>query len=181
MPIATSSLLLGVNDAKISKLLTDITTNPTYSSSVDVPGISEVKVSPNFVEKELKGDEVILDYYSKLESVDWSFNNAKISLDALAILLGGTVSASGTTPNQKQTYSLLGTDKPNYFKLEAQSTYTEIGDAHVILYKCKASKVEYTIKGEDFAEVSASGKAIACISNSKVKDIVFNETAAAIS
>ncbi|MDQ7790139.1 MAG: hypothetical protein RDU41_08815 [Clostridia bacterium] len=180
MPLAKETLVLGVDDAKIAELTVDTSATLTYGSLVDVPGIQEINVSPNFIEKELKGDEATLDHYVKLDNIDWSFQNAKISLDALAILEGGTVVASGVTPAQKQTYTLLSTDKPKYFKLEGKSNYTDVGDAHIILYKCKANKVDVGFKGEDYAIVSASGKAIGTVKDKKVKDIVLNETAADI-
>lgn len=181
MPIPKESQILGIDDAKIAELTTDTAAALTYGDLADVPGITQLKVSPNFVEKKLKGDEKILDVYSKLEDIDWSFANAKLSLDVLAILLGGEVEAGGATPNQTQIYTLKGSDKPKYFKLEGKSDYTDVGDVHVILYKCKASKVEYTLQGEEYATVTASGKAIPTVNNDKVKDIVFNETATAIS
>lgn len=177
MPLGTESVVLGINDAKIAEITEDSAANLTYDTGIDVPGIKEIKVSPNFAEKKLKGDEKTLDYYTKLEDIDWSFSNAKLSLDVLAVLLGGVVAEGGTTPNITQTYSLSGADTPKYFKLEGKTDYADVGDVHLILYKCKASKVEYTFIEEDYAIVSASGKAIATTHDDAVKDIVFNETA----
>ena len=175
--VATETKVLGINDAKISKLLTDTALATTYDVPVDVPGIQSLKVNPKFLEKELKGDEQILDVYSKLVSVDWSFEGAKISLPALAILIGGTVISEGITPTGKQTYNVKTTDRPPFFKIEGQSTYTDAGDIHVILYKCKASKADYELKGEDYAIVSASGRGIGTAFTGDIKDIIINETA----
>ncbi len=180
MALTTQTKILGINDAKISKLTLDDATSLTYGTAVDVPGIRSLKITPNFIEKELRGDEAVLDTYTKLDSIEWSFENAILSLDALAILLGGTVTAAGVTPNQTQTYTLTKDDVPAYFKLEAKADYTSAGDVHVVLYKCKANKVDYELKGEDYAVVSASGKAIGTVNNGKVKDVVINETAVEI-
>lgn len=178
MPDLTKeTLILGINDGKMSPLISDDSTALTYGAAVDIPGITNLGLSPKFVEKELRGDESVLDNYSKLDYIDWSFENSEISLDALAILLGGAVTASGVTPNRSQTYKLNKADKPKYFKLEGKSDYTDMGDAHVVLYKCKASKAEYSFVGEDYAKVSASGKAIGTKYNGDIKDLVFNETA----
>lgn len=177
MTLAKETVILGVDDAKISPISVDDASALTYDAAIDVPGITSIKLTPNFVEKELRGDETILDQYSKLESIDWSFENSIMSLDVLAILIGGTVTANGVTPNRSQTYKLNKTDKPKYFKLEGKSDYTDMGDAHVVLYKCKASKAEYSFVGEDYAKVSASGKAIGTKYNGDIKDLVFNETA----
>ncbi len=177
MPISTETKILGINDAKISRITEDSSTALTYDTAIDVPGITSLKVTPSFVEKELKGDEKIIDTYSKLEKIEWSFEGAKLSLDALAVLLGGTVTAAGVTPNETQTYTLKGVDIPSYFKFEGKSDYTDAGDIHIVLYKCKASSVEYTLQGEDYATVTASGKAIATINDDKIKDVIINETA----
>lgn len=177
MTLAKETVILGVDDAKISPISVDDSSALTYDAAIDVPGITSIKLTPNFVEKELRGDESILDQYSKLESIDWSFENSIMSLDVLAVLIGGTVTANGVTPNQSQTYKLNKADKPKYFKLEGKSDYTDMGDAHVVLYKCKASKAEYSFVGEDYAKVSASGKAIGTKYNGDIKDLVFNETA----
>ena len=160
--------------------MTDTTTNPTYSTSVDVGGITTLSLTPNFLEKELRGDEAVLDRYSRLETITFTFEHSYINLDALAVILGGAVAASGATPNQKQTFTLLSTDVANYFKIEGQSKYADVGDVHVTLFKCKANKCDYELVGEDYAKVSVSGMAIPCISNSKLKEIVFNESATAI-
>lgn len=181
MSVPTETKILGINDAKIFKLTTDNATSLIYEAAVDIPGVRSLKVTPNFIEKELRGDEAILDTYTKLDSIEWSFENAILSLGALAILLGGTVTAGGVTPNRRQTYTLTKNDVPAYFKLEAKADYTSAGDIHVVLYKCKAGKVDYELKGEDYAVVSASGKAIGTVKDGKVKDVVINETATAIS
>ena len=180
MAVSAETKVLGINDAKISKLLTDTSIETTYNAPIDVPGIQSLKVNPKFLEKELKGDEQILDVYSKLVSVDWSFEGAKISLPALAVLMGGTVISEGTTPAGKQTYNVKTTDRPPFFKIEGQSTYTDAGDIHVILHKCKASKVDYELKGEDYAVVSASGRGIGTTFTGDIKDIIINEMITAI-
>jgi hypothetical protein len=177
MSLATESKVLGINDGKMFELLTDTSASLTYDAGIDVPGITSLKTTPNFTSKELKGDESILDEYAKLDSIDWSFENSILSLTALSILLGGNVAASGVTPNMKQTYTLKSSDVPEYFKLEAKADYTAVGDVHIVLFKCKANKVEYTLTGEDYAKVTASGTAIGTVNDTKVKEIVFNETA----
>lgn len=177
MPLTRESVLLGINDAKIFPITVDDSTALNYGAGVDVPGISNMKVSSKFIEKELKGDESIIDAYSKLEKIEWSIEHGVVSLAALAIMIGGEVNLTGVTPNQKQTYSLTEDDLPNYFKMEGKTDYADVGDAHFVLYKCKCSSLDYTLKGEDYATISASGKGIKTRYNGKIKDIEFNETA----
>jgi hypothetical protein len=181
MAVSAETKILGINDLKISEITVDNSTTLTYDTPVDIPGITSLQVSPNFVEKELRGDETVLDKYSKLDSINWSIANVIMSLDALAIMIGGAVTTSGVTPAEKKIYSLLSTDLPKYFKMEGQSVYSDAGDVHVTLYKCKASSVQYELRGEEYATVSASGTAIGTIKDKKIKEIVINETAVPIS
>lgn len=175
--LAKESVMLGLDDAKISPITVDDSSALTYEAAVDVPGIKTLKVTPTFIEKQLKGDESVLDTYSKLEQIDWSIEHGVVSLDALAIMIGGKVEAGGTTPNQTQTFSLTKNDLPKYFKLEAKTDYTDVGDAHFVLYKCKCTSFDYTLQGEEYATISASGKAIPTMNDGAIKDVVFNETA----
>lgn len=177
MAMTRESLVLGINNAKIAELTMDDSTELTYDKFVNVPGITALSLTPEFDEKELRGDEKVLDHRTKLIAIEWSFENVMLSLDALAILEGGTVTTDGATPDETYTYSVTDRDLPKYFKLQAKSDYTEVGDIHIVLYKCKANEVEVTLEGEEYATVSASGKAIGTVNNGKVRDIIFNETA----
>lgn len=185
MPISKEAAVVRLHDAKIAQLTADVTTNPTYGSLVDLGGVIEMKLTGEIDYRELEGDNVILASNAFLKAVDIDVQQARITLDALAIIMGGSVTASGMTPNQKQTYTILGTDETNYFKIEGQSKGTDaaggdVKDCHVVLYKCRLSgAVDYTL-GADYAKVSFKARAIPTISNSKIKDVVFNETAATI-
>ena len=183
MTLSSQAIVLGIDDAKIFQLTQDDSSALSYATAVDVPGIQQVHLSPTFTEKGLKGDEKILDYYIKLDLIHWSFNSAKVSLDVLAILEGGTTTSSGTTPNQVNTYSLNTSNTPKYFKLEAKANYTagEAGDFHLRLYKCKANSVDIKYSTQDYAIVSASGIAIPTTNNGNIKDYIINETSTAIS
>ena len=134
-------------------------------------------MSPTFIEKQLPGDESILDIYSRLDKVEWSIEYGIISLDALAVFIGGKVTAAGETPAQTQTYKLNQKDLPGYFKMEAKTDYADVDDVHFMFYKCKCTSFEYTLEGEEYATISASGNAIPTRNNGDVLDIVFNETA----
>lgn len=172
MTVPTTTKILGINDIKVSKITADDATSLTYDTSVDIPGATTLKLSAKFVEKELRGDEVILDRYTKIDSIDVQFDHAKVSLDALEVLLGGAT-VNGTT---NQTYTMSGSDLPNYFKLEGQSVYSDAGDVHIVLYKVKVNKLDYELKGEDYATVSVSATAIPTLKDKKIKDVVFNQT-----
>jgi hypothetical protein len=182
MPLPTETKLLELTDVKISPLTSDADP-PVYGTSVDVPGIQTLEVTPKLVSKELRGDDKVLDVYSRVETIEWKWSCAKLPLDVLDILLGGAVTASGTTPNQKQIYSLTGADRPGWFKLEGQVAYVDdgLGDVHVVLYKCKCTGGAAFGLGDDFAKLEASGVAIPLSATDQLFDVVLNETATDIS
>jgi len=150
----TVTKLFNVDDCKIFPITKDDSTGITYGAGVDIPGIRAFSQEPKFIEKELQGDARILDTYSKLQSIDWSMEHAKVSLDALAVMLGGAV--DGTSG----AYELQDTNMPSYFGIEVQVVYSDGGDFHLQLHKAKCNKVKYDIKGDDYAIVTASGSAI---------------------
>ena len=183
MTLPKESGLLGLDDVKIFEVTADTAGGLTYGSAVDVPGMQNIDLAPNYINKPLMQDEEIDGYYSKLQSVHWSFANAKVSLDVLNILEGGSLSSTGTTPNEKHTFTLSDDSEPKYFKLEGKINYSTeaIGDFHLVLYKCKALSVQVGYRAQNYAIVAASGIAVPTVYDRKIRDFVVNETAAAIS
>jgi len=183
MTISKQTIVLGIDDAQIFQLTADSSSALTYGTAIDVPGIQKIEIAPSTTQKELSKDEQVLDYYVKTDYFYWAINSAKISLDVLAILEGGTVTTTGNTPKQVYTYSINESSVPNYFKLEAKANYSAgaVGDFHLKLYKCKANNVDIQYQASDYAIISATGVAIATTHDGRMKDYVINETAAAIS
>lgn len=180
MTLSTQTITLGIDDAKIFELNTDDDEHGlTYYPAVSVPAMQKIEIAQSVTETALKRDEKILDYYVKLDCNNWAFSNTKISLEALTILEGGTV----TTTETSHTYSITSSSVPKYFKLEAKANYTagEVGDYHLRLYKCKANNIDVQYMASDYAVVSATGVAIETKHDGSIKDYIINETATAIS
>lgn len=186
MPITHETKLYAVSDAKIAKLLTDPTGGAaTYGSLIDLPGIKEVGLGFVLNAKELRGDNKQLDADTTLVGVTLTFSNAKISLDALAVMLGGTVTDSGVTPNQKAQLRRLGSDVLSYFKFEAKTPTGGIdvatGDAHLVVYKAKVqSGFDLGFAEEDYRIFSGEARGVVRLADDFLYDLVENETAAAI-
>lgn len=182
MALDTVSFVYGVNDCKIAKLLTDANP-PTYDTLVDVPGITEVGVSFKMDSKKLKGDETTIDQRTKIEAIELKVEHAQVSLDAMAVLLGGTVTSSGTTPNVVQTYA-QGAGTPNDFKLicKVDTVDVDAADMHFVAYKCKVTAFDEGAKGEDYRTVSFTAEAVPCANAAAYfYDQIMHETAADIS
>lgn len=182
MPLPTTVKLMELADAKIAKLTADSATEPTYDTLVDLPGVVKIGVAPKAETKKLYGDSKLLDIYQKTTEVELDVECAELSLEALQVLLGGTVTQGGTTPNQTVTYSLTAADStPPYFKLEGQWLYADeaLGDVHIVLYKCKVSdppSTEINDASGNFGTMKFKAIAIPAASNGKWFDIIGNET-----
>lgn len=178
--LSKQSVILGVDDVKISELSEDSAIDLDYSLALDVPGIQRIDLSPNFTEKGLKGDGKILDYFIQLDTIGFSFDSAKVDLNVLAILEGGSIETTKSTGDieTSHTYTVGADSTPKYFKLEGKTNYTggEAGDFHFTLFKCRANSVVVEYKTQDYAIVSVVGIAIPTTHDGKIKEYVINKT-----
>lgn len=187
MPISHISKLYAVEDAKIAAITADPAGGTTtYGSLLDIPGIKSVAIDGDITSSELRGDNTLLDANSKLSNISVTFNFAKLSLDALAVMLGGTVTDAGAGSAETATYRLLNTNSFGYFKFEAKTPAAGVdevaGDGHLVFYKCQiASFPSFGLAEEEYQTISVSVNALARLSDNRWMDVVFNETAAAIS
>lgn len=173
-----------VQDAKISPLLTDPAGGAaTYGTPIDVPGIKSFEISGDVEVKKLRGDNGPLATRSALTNIQVAITNAKLSLDVLTAIIGGTVTDSGTTPAQKSIWALSpATATLPPFKLEgatpANGTDLIGGDLHWILNRC--SLTAFPALGfaeEDFRIASFTAAADPLISTGAWISAVLNETA----
>ena len=170
----------GIQDCKVAKLTLDSTGSLTYDSLVDIP-IKNLTFKPNVETYTAKYDDLEQEVDTVIQSYEVSGGLGRVSLDALALMLGTTVQASGTGATEKQTMSESFTNNPNYFKLETQSTRVwgsdgNAGDIHNVFYKCKITDMDYSIS-DDFAVVNFKAKAVRTVNSGKIKDTIINKTA----
>lgn len=186
MAIAHFSKMFAVEDAKIAKLTADPAAGTaTYATAIDVPGIKSVVLGGDIKSVELRGDNQLLDKNSLLQNVTATINFAKMDLDILAILMGGTVADSGTGSAEVAAYALTGASRFNYFKIEAKTPADGVdligGDAHLVIYKMMMSSFPgLGFAEEDYQTFSMQASATPRISDNKWLDLLLNETAAAI-
>lgn len=186
MAISHNTKWYGVNDAKIALLLTDPEGgSATYDDLIDVPGVKAVGVGGEVNSVELRGDGKRLDYATTITGRSLTFEFAKSALDVFSVLAGGTVSDTGTTPNQVAKLKLGANDVPNYFKFVAQTTGVDIpgGDGHLVVYKAIITSLpELGMAEEDYKTYSVEAAAIGTIASDgdDLIDVLMHETAAAI-
>jgi hypothetical protein len=136
MPLAHETVVYDVHDFKVYALTDDSGASPVYSAAVDVPGIAEASMDPNFLTAELKGDARIIAKKGRVDKFTCSATYGKVSLDVLNTVLGGTIT---DTASSSARWRLLGDNSLPYFKAEfkIQDVDTGLGDLHVRLYKCQ--------------------------------------------
>jgi hypothetical protein len=140
MALSHITKVFAVQQARIAKLLTDPSSAPTtYGTTAPVTGTKSLKVTGTVTTVDLRGDNTVLDSDSLLTGVEVEIDYAKLSMDNLATWLGGTVTDSGTTPNQVSSWILPSPATFNYFKLEGRSMTADpvAGDFHVLFPKLK--------------------------------------------
>lgn len=125
----------GLNDVKVA------TWNATddYGTAVDVPSAQMFGSSLQQVSAQLEGDDQITDTQSSAIGSEVRVRFGSLSLAALEVILGQSISSSGSSPNQVQQIQLGGGDKMPYFGICGKVDATQgSGDTHVFVAKCKA-------------------------------------------
>ena len=175
MPLG-NSLPYGLRDVKLTPYLA----NGSLGTAVDLPVSQTLSFTEEEDFSELRGDDSLVATHGNGPSVSWDLEAGGISLEAYAVLAGGTVTTSGTTPAQIKRYNKKSTGERPYFKIEGQVISDSGGDLHCIIWK---AKVNGSIEGEftdgEFFVTSASGIGVAD-ADGDLYDFVQNETVTAI-
>lgn len=183
MALTPVSMVYATQDAKLYPMLTDPEGGTaTYGDAIDVPGIKAVALKGSMEKKTLRGDNKQLATVTALTEVTGAVNHAKLSLTALAAMLGGTVVQSGTTPAQRAAWSLKGASVPKPFMLVAKTPDNGSdqvgGSVDFGLVKCVLSSFpEIGTADEDFAIVSFEVSCDPRLSDDEWIVIGINETA----
>jgi hypothetical protein len=185
MPISRVSKVFAVKDAKIERMITDASgAAPTYAAAIDVPGIKSVTIGGDVTSVELRGDNTKLDGDSVLSGITVEFEYAKMSLDALNVFLGASITDTGVTPNQVASLSVKPTDVFNYFRFRAVSAGADTltGDVLFTLHKCKLDSFpELGLAEEDYQTFTVSGFAVPILGTGQPwLDVALRETSVAL-
>lgn len=174
MTIARESAAFGLSDVKLYP------TNGAggWGTGYDVPKVTQYAPSVEIGGKMLEGDDTE-DLYSYVKGYGAKLAFNKIPMNVLSAVMGGTITETGSTPNQKVSYAFAsrGTSLP-LFKLVGQMTKVDdgLGDAHVTLTNCRVKPGTYEIgaKYEDYVSITLD----VWIQDQPIID--FNETAVAL-
>lgn len=177
MVLTTVPLPYGLRDVRI----TPYNAAGVLGTAVDLPNARTFSFEENEDFEELRGDDRVVATRGQGPTVSWELEAGGISLEALAVISGGTVSSTGTAPATVKTYKKLATEAKPRFKVEGQAISESGGDFHVVLTNCKATEgVSGELSDGSFWLTSASGTAIADPTTGEVYSFIQNETAVAI-
>lgn len=180
MPTLGTALPYGLRDVKLSP----VSAAGIVGTPVDLPNSRTFTFEESESFDTLRGDDSDVANRGSGPAIKWELEAGGISLEAYAVLNGGTVVVTGTTPATVKTYSKLQTDQRPEFKVEGQAMSESGGDFHCIIPRCKATDA---LSGEladgTFLLTKAKGSALASRTTAtlgKMYDFVQNETAVAI-
>lgn len=177
MTMPDYALPFGLRDVKLQAIEANGTVDSTL---VDLPVARTLSFSDTEDFEELRGDDKVEASHGSGATCEWDLESGGISLEAYAIMAGGTVTTSGVSPNAKKTFKKKVTDARPYFVITGKAISDNGGDLHGIIYRAKADgSLEGEMSDNSFWLTSASGKGYAN-ADDDVYDFVQNETATAI-
>ncbi len=148
-------------------------------TAVVMPAAQELKFSESLVSGELRGDDAVQAIAAITDKAEWELGAGGISFDAIKVMTGRTIAATGTTPAQKNTIIINAGDVMPYFKVYAKIINDDGSDIHVLLHKCKLTGgLEGEWKDGEFYIQGAKGVAIS--NGTKIAEFVHNETATTV-
>lgn len=176
MALASTALPYGLRDLKLTPVDYD-GSNP--GTPVDLPNARTFTFSESEDYEVLRGDDREVASHGNGPTVEWELEGGGISLEAYAVMAGGTVSITGVSPNQVKRYRKTGADVRPSFRAEGIAISESGGDLHGIVYVCKADSdlQGTTMEDGSFSLISASGTGRERVSDRALYDFVQNETA----
>ena len=123
--------VLGLRDVKVTKI--------DGSVQEDMDAAQEFSISVSVEESVLEGDDVEKASIARILGGEGNVGSGSLSLAAMAIIFGTTVSTSGTTPNRVSTLSVTSALRPPYFKIYGMAYDDALGALQVIVHKAKLS------------------------------------------
>lgn len=181
MVAAHTTVTFDVHDCAVAPMLTDISGSaPTYGPWIDVPGIAQVGLDPEFVTAELKGDARTLARKGKTSSFTLSATYSVLSLDVMKAIFGGTITDTGTADAESSRYRLLGNNSLPYFKMAfaIQDLSSGLATMHVVLPKSQVTGGSiFDQSTDEFGQRSFQVSGIPTLGEDVLLDVTLFETA----
>ena len=139
-----TSIPYGLRDVKLTPY-TDAAGTTLGTTSVDLPYSRTVSFTESEDFNDLRGDDKLVTSHGSGPTAAIDFEAGGLSLEALVVLNGGTLTTTGTGAAVKKVYSKKTSDAKPYFQLEGQAMSDSGGDLHCLIFRCKMTG---DLKGE---------------------------------
>lgn len=133
-----------------------------YGTAVEVPDMHQVMTTPKYITKSSRGGGHSVSTRTRKDTIAVTFGFESLSLDALAVMTGDTVLATGADPAGAQTFIDLDEGKPlPEFMFEARCNAVDepAGDGHIVIYRMSLDGNPVGFGNDDFSPYSWSGTA----------------------
>lgn len=172
----THSLPFGLRQVVLTPIDSSGILHP--ENAVALPAARTFSFSETEDFEELQGNDTTVASHGAGPVVEWELEGGGISLACWAILAGGTIVESGSTPNGIRTYKKLSTDSRPYFQVEGRAISDNGGDIVGKIYRAKADgDLEAPMENGSFLLTNASGKGFGRESDDSLYDWIERETA----
>lgn len=159
MPLTTTPLPFGLRDIKLTAY-TDANGTTLSTTSIDLPNARTLEFSDSESFTELRGDDRVVASHGNGAAVEWSMESGGLPYEAFKLMAGGTITESGTAPEQTKVFAKKVTDQRPYFRVEGQAISDSGGDVRCVLHRCKATgELSGSFADGEFFLTSASGVA----------------------
>src|SRR5262245_42127374 len=173
----------GLRDVKLRAITNPVT--EALGTLTDLPASRTFTFTEAEEFEELRGDDKLILSRGMGAQINWELESGGVDLTCYNILLGGTLTETGSTPNQIKKVQKKSTDSRPYFRVEGQAMSDTGGDVHAKVYRCKATgDVEGSFGDGEFYLTRCSGTGFPSQeagATDVLYDLVYNETITAIS
>lgn len=108
----------------------------SYGTQYDILGAREMSVNFQVETDELRGDDVVLDRYSRVIAATFNLAYASVDLSALDLIMGGTLVSNASY----EDFMLAETDEVPYFAVAGRVVGSGgSSDLHIFAAKCKVA------------------------------------------
>jgi hypothetical protein len=116
MTVKTTTKVFGIDEIKLYPISQDAVEGYVLADGIELPGAKSLEVTFQIDEKNLSGNEMILDVYSKVKKLNFSAGFAKLGLEVLQASLGGFLHKNDSSSG----FSLQNNKYTPYFQLVAK-------------------------------------------------------------
>jgi hypothetical protein len=179
MVVPATTFTFDVADAAVWPLLTDpVGGTATYGTKIDVPGINNVSVEPEFISAVLKGDAKTLARRARIDSLNFSAGYSLLSPELIGVLYDGTHTAA-VGEEDATTLEISGAGSLPYVMFGFSILDAEVGVGCINVYglKCQVTGGNlFEQSTESFGGRSFQISAIPLLSNNRMFKTLIHPT-----